>query len=61
MEEEGLQKTANGSISVAKPIELDEEKFWDTLETLYDEAINESSKMKELVKELVPTYKIDKR
>ena len=61
MEEEGLQKTANGSISVAKPIELDEDNFWSTLDKLYVEAHNETSSMKELVKELVPTYKIDKR
>lgn len=61
MAEEGLQKTANGLISVAKPIELDEDRLWTTLDRLYDEAYSETDSMKELVKELVPTYKIDKR
>ena len=61
MAEEGLQKTANGLISVAKPIELDEDRLWTTLDRLYDEAYSETDGMKELVKELVPTYKIDKR
>lgn len=61
MEEEGLKKTANGMINIAKPIPLDEEKFWKTVEQLCKEAYAEQDKMKELVKELVPTYTIDKR
>jgi hypothetical protein len=35
--------------------------FWETLKSLDEEAHNESEKMKEWVKELVPTYTIDKR
>ncbi|MBE7094003.1 MAG: polysaccharide biosynthesis protein [Clostridiales bacterium] len=61
MAEEGLQKTANGSISIAKPIPLDEEIFWATLEKLNVEAHEETENMKESVKILVPTYTIDKR
>ncbi len=61
MEEEGLQKTANGSISIAKPISIDEENFWAHLKELYKLAHEETEEMKELVKELVPTYTIDKR
>ncbi len=61
MEEEGLQKTANGLISVAKPIALDEDKFWSTLDRLYSEAYSETDEMKYLVKELVDTYHIDER
>lgn len=61
MAEEGLQKTANGLINIAQPIPVDEDKFWETLKALDAEAHNESEKMKELVKELVPTYTIDKR
>ena len=61
MEEEGLQKTENGLISIAKPIELDEEKLWKQLERLRKEAYGELEEAKELVKELVPTYTIDKR
>ncbi|MBO5363367.1 MAG: polysaccharide biosynthesis protein, partial [Clostridia bacterium] len=61
MEEEGLQSTANGSISIAKPIPLDEEMLWATLEKLYQEAYSEAEDMKESVKKLVPTYTIDCR
>lgn len=61
MAEEGLEKTANDRISIGKPIEMDDEKLFATLEKLYDEAYGESEQMKELVKELVPTYKIDRR
>lgn len=61
MAEEGLQKTPNGLISIAKPIELNEEKLWATLEKLETEARAESEDMKRLVKALVPTYTIDTR
>ncbi|MBE5745008.1 MAG: polysaccharide biosynthesis protein [Clostridiales bacterium] len=61
MEEEGLQKTENGLISIAKPIELDEKKLWDMLDKLRDEAYGELENVKGTVKELVPTYTIDKR
>ena len=61
MAEEGLQKTANGLINIAQPIPVDEDKFWETLKSLDAEAHNESEKMKEWVKELVPTYTIDER
>jgi len=61
MEEEGLQKTANGLINIAKPIPFDETTFWDSLDKLYEAAHSETDSMKEWVKELVPTYTIDKR
>ena len=61
MKEEGLQKTPNGLINIAKPIELDETKFWAQLDALSVAVANESDKMKVLVKELVPTYTIDRR
>ena len=61
MAEEGLEKTANDRISIGKPIEMDDELLFRTLEKLYDEAYAESEQMKDLVKELVPTYKIDRR
>ena len=60
MKEEGLQRTANGSISVAKPIPMDEVTFWSTLDNLQKEAYAETDEMKEFVKILVPTYTIDK-
>ena len=61
MKEEGLQKTPNGLINIAKPIPMDEDNLWITLEKLYEAAYTETDVMKEWVKELVPTYTIDKR
>ncbi len=61
MEEEGLQRTQNGLISVARPIPLDEENLFAQLDALSLAAHTESSEMKELVKALVPTYRIDNR
>ena len=59
MAEEGLKKTANDRISIGKPLEIDEQKLFDALNTLYDEAYSESTRMKQLVHDLVPTYRID--
>ena len=61
MDEEGMQKTPNGLINIAQPIKLDEENLWNTLDNLYKSAYEETDDMKHLVKELVPTYKIDER
>ena len=61
MEEEGLKETNNKMISIGKPLEIDEENLYQTIEQLYVEAYNETDKMKELVHKLVPTYRIDKR
>ena len=61
MAEEGLQKTANGLINIAKPLAIDEENLWSTLDSLYEAAYSETDSMKEWVKRLVPTYTIDKR
>jgi len=60
MAEEGLQQTPNGQISIAKPLAIDEENFWNSLDSLYEAAYSETDRMKEWVKRLVPTYTIDK-
>ena len=60
MDEEGMQKTPNGLINIARPIPLDEQMLWTTLDKLYEKAYEETDEMKDLVKTLVPTYKIDK-
>ena len=60
MDEEGMQKTANESISIGKPLEIDEDAFFGKLDELYTAAYNETEEMKELVHELVPTYTVDK-
>lgn len=57
MDEEGMQKTANGLINIANPIELDEAYLWATLEKLRTAAVGETSDMKQLVSGLVTTYK----
>lgn len=59
MAEEGLTKTANDKISIGKPLEIAEDLF-DKIHELYIEAYKETDKMKELIKQLVPTYVIDK-
>lgn len=61
MKEEGLQKTPNGLINIAKPIPMDEDNLWTTLDALYEAAYSETDAMKEWVKRLVPTYTIDTR
>ncbi len=57
MDEEGMQETANGMISIANPIALDEDALWTTLEKLKAAAASETTEMKKLVAGLVTTYK----
>ncbi len=61
MDEEGMKKTENDMIFIGKPLEIDEKNLFEKVNQLYIEAYNETEKMKELVHELVPTYKIDRR
>lgn len=60
MDEEGLTDTENELIHIGKPIEFDENTFFDKLEKLYEETNNEVPNMKEIISELVPTYQIKK-
>ncbi len=61
MDEEGMQRTANESISIGKPLEIDEENLFAKLDSLKVAAYAETEDMKDLVHELVPTYTIDRR
>jgi FlaA1/EpsC-like NDP-sugar epimerase len=61
MAEEGLQKTANEKISIGKPLDIDCDSLFNKIDLLLDSANRETSNMKDLVKELVPTYIIDRR
>ena len=57
MDEEGLQETENKLIHIGKPIEMDDELFkkqLDRLEKAYKEEVED---MKDIVAEIVPTYK----
>ena len=57
MNEEGLQKTENEMIYIGKSIEMDDEKFLSNLQRLEEEAKKESSEIRTLISEMVPTYK----
>ena len=58
MKEEGMQDTANKLIHIGKPIEMDDELFKQQLARLDAAYRVEDPNMKELVAEIVPTYKI---
>ena len=57
MKEEGMQDTANKLIHIGKPIEMDDEKFLQQLERLEKACKEETDHMKDIVAEIVPTYK----
>ena len=57
MKEEGMQETANKLIHIGKPIEMDDEKFRQQLEMLDQACKAEAGNMKDIVAEIVPTYK----
>jgi FlaA1/EpsC-like NDP-sugar epimerase len=57
MKEEGLQETDNKLIHIGKPIEMDDAKFAEQLDRLAKASKMEVSNMKEIVEEIVPTYK----
>ena len=56
MDEEGMKDTANRMIHIGKPIELDEYEFFAQLKALKDECQIESSDIRPLIQEIVPTY-----
>lgn len=60
MNEEGLQKTENELIYVGKPIDFDEEKFFDELKELKEHAYEDKGDIREHVARLVPTYHYQK-
>ena len=57
MKEEGMQETANKLIHIGKPIEMDDEKFKEQLSRLEKAYREETPNMKDIVAEIVPTYK----
>ena len=57
MKEEGMQETANKLIHIGKPIEMDDEKFKEQLDRLEKACKAEVTNMKDIVAEMVPTYK----
>ena len=57
MKEEGLQSTANRLIHIGKPIEMDDSLFRRQLAQLDEACRSETSHMKDLVAQIVPTYR----
>jgi FlaA1/EpsC-like NDP-sugar epimerase len=60
MKEEGLQSTENSMIHIGKPIDLDENKFLQQLEELQNVNLMEPADIRNLIKEIVPTYSFKK-
>lgn len=58
MEEEGLKETPNKLIYIGKPIEIDKDLFFKKLDSLYKAVYLEVGNTKELIADIVPTYKI---
>ncbi len=57
MKEEGMQETANKLIHIGKPIEMDDRLFKAQLQQLEEACKSEVSNMKDIVSQMVPTYK----
>ncbi len=57
MAEEGMQETENKLIHIGKPIEMDDELFKQQLEKLEAAYKAEADNIKDVVAEIVPTYK----
>lgn len=60
MAEEGMKETANKLIHIGKPIEIDEDQFFIQLKNLKEASKNESSDIRAMIKEIVPTYHYNK-
>ena len=56
MAEEGLQDTENGMIHIGKPIEYDENEFFNTLDEMKSCMYDDTVDIRALVKKIVPTY-----
>ena len=57
MDEEGLESTENSLIHIGKPIEMDDEWFRVKLRQLDEASYREAVNMKDIVAEIVPTYR----
>ncbi len=56
MDEEGLKETANSMIHIGRPLEIDEDLFFEQLKELKDSSEIEDQDIRPLVKRIVPTY-----
>lgn len=60
MAEEGMQKTANKLIHIAKPIEMNVEKFFKDIQILYELCYDNSEHIRDAVVDMVDTYHFNK-
>lgn len=60
MEEEDLDKTSNDRISIAKPIEMEDDVFLDSLTELKDAVYEETEDVRVMLQKIVPTYTVAK-
>ncbi len=60
MAEEGMKETANKLIHIGKPIDIDEMRFFVQLKELKEASKSESTDIREMIKEIVPTYNYKK-
>ena len=60
MSEEGLTATENAIIHIGKPIDIDEELFYKTLDDMKAVMYDESTDVREMVRRIVPTYMPEK-
>lgn len=58
MGEEGLENTDNNLIHIGKPIVFDDKWFEEKLENLKDKMYDDSTDIRSLIHEIVPTYKM---
>ncbi len=58
-EEEGLNKTENELIYIAKPLLFDEDNFFNELEGLKEKSMNNSDSIKSAVKKIIPSYQME--
>lgn len=56
MDEEGIRETENDLIYIGHPIELDEEKFFASLDRLQKAMYDDSADIRGIVSDIVPTY-----
>ena len=60
MDAEGLRKTDNKLIYIGEPIEMDDEAFQQKIQLMDEASRHESDRIKEIVAEIVPTYRYRK-
>ena len=61
MDEEGLADTKNSLIHIGKPLDFDEEKLMEQLKELKKAADGDSAGIRRMVKEIVPTYRMNEK